>query len=376
MAVFNPNTASLTPAYRNIQQILQQRAELEQSRQSPLSMASNALDVVGSTLAEKRKRRAAIEERQSEQAFQLSKIQAEQDYETRRTIFQEELRRQTQEAKDARDAKEDAKQRAHERRGEVSVTAEKRAQLEQELGLDEGMLGELDGLSMKQDDLDKVIQNAFKRVVAQVKSEPAKDTEVANFGGKSVKYKDTKQFSTQPQRLRGALVQASSKDAIDDISKAEFAGAGAGGIKMSPADIKGGIMISMMQNGYDSLSPEQKMIIDSEVNKDPAMDKALRLYAQGGMGFGKKPGEAYQEVTALANQMRSDAVSRANSDEVANTMTSKQRNVFQQNVDGAIDAIRNQEDSYENIMASLQATNPTFFDALKKEIDAKLNKRT
>lgn len=373
-AVFNPNTASLTPAYRAIAEMLNNRATIEAGRQDPLSMGSHAFDVLGQTLSERRKNNQRLLEKQQEHDFDLDKLRVQDDYETRRMMFQESLRDQLDAKKSARDAAENEKQRAHERRNEVQITADKRVKLEQELGLDEGMLADLDGRSMKQDDMEAVIQNAFKKMVADIKSEPGKDETVAKIGGKDVKYGETKQFADQGKRLRKAVVQASGKDAIDDISKAEFAGGGNGaGLKLSPADIKGGIMMAMMQNGYESLSPEQKMIIDSEINKDPAMDKAIRIYGQGGLGFGKKPGEAYAEVTQLANQMRNDSIARANSDKIVGSMTPKQQAVFKQNVDGAVDAIKGGED-YNTIMASLQSSNPAFYDALKKEIDAKLKR--
>lgn len=373
MSVFNPGSPNFSPAYGQIEDILSKRASLESTRPQ---IGYSAGETAFNTLAkiQERDRAAAIEkEKESrKQSFEKDKIALEAGYDERKTILQEELKKQLEEQKDKRQSERDSAQRAHERRGEKVLGADEVSELEQELDLEDGMLGELRGRSLKQDDIEKVITNAHKKMVARIKGERGADDVVARMGDQDVLYGMTKQYSTQKSRLQKQLVGAGGDKTIQNIADQEFPSGPNGGV--TPTQLKGTVIQKMLRSGMDSLTPEEATLISDDV-ADPAMNQAIKLYGTSQGGLGKGADELYTDVTGLANQLREDMVKRANSDKILATKTPKARATFNQNVDNAVKAIKDKSDTYESIMATIEAQKPDEAAIYKKLIDEKLNRK-
>lgn len=373
MAVFNPGNPNLTPAYGQIQDILGQRASLEATRPhlgyGAGTAAFNTLTKIGE---ENRANQVQLERDKRKEDFEREKLELEAGYDHRKMILQEELKKQLEEQKDKRQAERDAAQRAHERRGEKVLGIEEISELEKELDLEEGMLSELRGRSLKPDELEKVIVNAHKKMVARIKGEPDASDVVARMGDQEVLYGMTREYSKQKQRLQKQLVGAGGGDVLKDISQQEFPSAANG--MVTPTQLKGRVLQKALSSGFDSLTPEEATLI-AEETADPAMTQAIKVYGASQMGLGKGPDELYGEVSTLANQFREDMVKRANADKILATKSPKARATFNQNVDNAVKAIKDKTATYEDIMAQIEAAKPDEVAIYKKLIDEKLNRK-
>ncbi len=375
MAVFNPGSPNLTGAYGQIQDILAKRASLESTRpQLGYGAGETAFKTIEKVGDRNREAASELGKEQRKQDFEREKIELEAGYEERKTILQEELKKQLDEQKAAREAKESEKQRAHERRGEKTLSADEVLELEQELDLEEGMLSELRGRSLKQDDIEKVITNAHKKMVARIKGEPDANAVVSSMGNgdNQVLYGMTREFSKQKSRLQKQLVGAGGNDVIKDISSQEFPSGPNGGI--TPTQLKGRVLQKALTSGFDSLTPEEAALI-AEDTADPAMTQAIKVYGASQSGLGKGPDELYGEVSVLANQFREDMVKRANSEKVLASKSPKARANFNTNVDNAVKAIQDKSSTYEEIMAAIEAQKPDEAALYKKMIDQKLKRK-
>jgi len=376
MGVFQGGGGSITPAFRNVADIIGQRTSLEATRPHPFDIGTGAFNVVAKVGDENRAeaRARAKEEREFAKQNELEQIKQINDLheEELRQTFQMNLEKYQQD----RMAQREASGRAFDARDEVKVSSKQRKALEKENGLTKGTLGTLDGVSIKPGDLSKILADARKTaatsVLSQIQQEPDENASISSMVPQAT-YGMTPQGASKKSRTKSALIQADPDEAMKRMARAEFdnkefmnlVGSGA-----TPTKIKGYLLAKQLRG--DPLTPEEQQVHDTLIN-DPYKKQAMELLQASGLGLAQDPEKLAEMTDKLADKLRAKDAGAGG----ANNPPPQLRANIDSNVSNAIAAINSGTTTREEVETLLKRS-PTYapFAAdMMAKVDAKVKRK-